>query len=361
MGYDLMQNSPIEIPLEISPKSRFDMTDISKIALDKMHGKVDSYKKAMYSSFHTTAGYLEQSLCSRLENNRERIASYIRAFRHLFPINADYLHDNMKLRSELSESEKKVEPKNADSHLTFISSGLRNNVTYANEPDIPVYFIDLDGVHEHGTRQRKTSVMFFNSEETVYEDIVQVPVSHHPVDSINLRDPKLGYLDKLNQLLKSFDVEKGRVDISLDPSEKNAGLTVNEFETLLMTHDLIDVLKNPLEFVGEKGKYILNNPHTIPKRTREYAKYDFVHIFNELMDAFHISDSRVENILSKLFALPAEKFLRVKRSISLPFSNNEEGKPAQIVEGRYQSPILIQWQNSPEYNRILHLKITRYR
>jgi len=355
-----MLSHPQEIFLTISPKERFDMIDIAKMAMEHVNGKADLYQKAMYSSFHTTAGYLEQSLCSRLQYNKDRIASYIRAFRHLFPINANYLHDKMELRSELSESQKKVEPKNGDSHLTFISSGLKNNVTYANQPDVPVYFIDLDGVHEHGTRSRKTNVLFFNTEETVYEDQVQVPVSRHPVDSINLRDPKLGYLDKLNHLLEKFEVEKGRVEISLDSSEKHAGLTVNEYETLLMTNDLIDVLKNPFEFVGEKGKYILNNPHTIPKRTREYAKYDFVHIFNELMDAFHISESVVEKMLSKFFALPAEKFLRVKRSISLPFSNLEEGKPAKIVQGTYQSPILLQWQNTSGHSRTLHLKITRY-
>ncbi len=355
-----MQTRPIEVPLIISPKARFDMNDIAKIAAEHINGKAGLYKKAMYSSFHTTAGYLEQSLCSRMQYNKDRIASYIRAFRHIFPINGNYLHDKMELRSELSDSEKQIEPKNADSHLTFISSGLKNSVTYANQPDVPVYFIDLDGVHEHGARDRKTDVLFFNTEETVFEDQVEVPVSHHPVDSINLRDPKLGYLDKLNYLLETFEVEKGRVEISLDPSEKHAGLTVNEYETLLMTHDLIEVLKNPLEFVGEKGKYILNNPHTIPKRTREYAKYDFVHVFNELMDAFRISESMVEKLLSKFFALPAEKFLRVKRSINLPFSNLEEGKPVQIVEGKYQSPILIQWQNSPSHSRKLHLKITRY-
>jgi thiamine phosphate synthase YjbQ (UPF0047 family) len=353
-------NQPLEVSLEVLPKSRFDMTDITRLAKDHVNGKAGMYRKAMYSSFHTTAGYLDQSLCSRLKHNQDRIASYIRTFKHIFPINGDYLHDKMELRSELSESQKKVEPKNADSHLTFIGSGLRNNVTYDNNSDVPVYFIDLDGVHEHGTRNRKTNILYFNEEKTVFQDLVDVPVSHHPVDSINLRDPRLGYLDKLNQLLEQFEVEKGRVEISLDPSETHSGLTVNEYETLLMTHDLIDVLKNPLEFMGEKGKYILNNPHTIPRRTREYAKYDFVQVFNELMDAFHVSESVVEKLLSKFFSLPAEKFLRLKRSVSLPFSNVEEGKAAKIVEGTYQSPILLQWQSPETKTRKLHLKIVRY-
>ena len=355
-----MNARPVQLFFELKPQARFDMIDITKSAAEKLNGHYTDYHKATYSSFHTTAGYLEQSLCSRLEYSRDRIATYIKAFRHIFPINAGYRHDKMELRSELSEQQKIVEPKNADSHLTFISSGLKNSVTYLNKPEIPVYFIDLDGVHEHGVRSRKTSVLFFNSEETVFQDRVEVPVSNHPVDSINLRDPRLGYIDKLNHLLKKYEVEKGRVDISLDHSERHAGLTVNEYETLLMTHDLIEVLKNPMEYVSEKSKYIMQNPHTIPRRTREYAKYDFVHIFNELMDAFHISESVVENILSKFFALPAEKFLRVKRSISLPFTNSEEGQPAQILQGTYQSPILVQWQKKPSRSRKLHLKITRY-
>jgi thiamine phosphate synthase YjbQ (UPF0047 family) len=355
-----MSIQPVELSFELKPQARFDMIDMTRSVAEHLNGHLADYRKATYSSFHTTAGYLEQSLCSRLEYSRERIATYIKAFRHIFPINAGYRHDKMELRSELSDSQKTVEPKNADSHLTFISSGLKNSVTYVNNPDIPVYFIDLDGVHEHGARNRKTTVLFYNAEETVFQDEVEVPVSHHPVDSINLRDPRLGYIDKLNHLLNKYEVEKGRVDIFLDASEKHAGLTVNEYETLLMTHDLVEVLKNPLEFVSEKSKYIIQNPHTIPRRTREYAKYDFVRIFNELMDAFHISESVVENILSKFFALPAEKFLRVKRSISLPFTNTQEGQPAQILQGTYQSPILVQWQNNPNRTRKLHLKITRY-
>jgi len=355
-----MKVNPKEIILDVSPQSRFDIINIAEEALIQINGNAKDYRKALYNSFHTTAGFLEQSICSRLEYSKDRISSYIKAFKHIFPIDAGYVHDKMELRSELTDIQKKVEPKNADSHLTFIGSGLKNCVTYVNKPEIPVYFIDLDGVHEHGVRNRQTSVLFYNTEETVYQDCIDVPVSHHPVDSINLRDPKLGYLDKLNLLLKKFEVEKGRIEISLDASERHAGLTVNEFETLLMTHDLIDVLKNPMQFVSEKGKYILQHPHKIPRRTREYAKYDFVHIFNELMDAFHISESVVEKMLSRFFAFPAERFLRVKRSISLPFSNHELGKAANIVQGKYQTPILVQWDTSPKRRRRIHLTIKRF-
>ncbi len=309
---------PQIVSLDLLPRSRFDIFDVSHKASEFLNGTRRLYRKAAYSSHHTTAGFLEQSFCSRLEFSKDRISSYIGAFKHLFPMNADYRHDQMELRSELTESERMVEPRNADSHLTFIGSGLKNYVTYVNKPDIPVYFIDLDGVHEFGQRNRNASVLFYNQENKVYQHTVEVPVSNHQIDSINLRDPRLGYLDKLNWLLEKYEVEKGRIDISLDPTDRAAGLTVNEYETLLMTHDLVEVLKNPRKFMGEKSRYILQNIHKLPSRTREYAKYDFVQIFNEMMDAFQLSESVVEKFLARFIAFPAERFLQVKKSVRLP-------------------------------------------
>ncbi len=356
-----MTIQPQEISLDLIPQYRFEIIDITKKISEIINGDKDRYRKATYCSFHTTAGYLDQSLCSRLNHQKDNIKSYIKAFQQLFPINADYRHDEMNLRNELTEAERQVEPKNADSHLTFIGSGLKNCVTYVNKPEMPVYFIDLDGVSEHGHRTRHTNVMYYNQEEVVFEQKVNIPVSKHPIDSVNLRDPKLGYLDKLNDILNKYEIERGRVDITLDPSERNAGITVNEYETLLMTYDLFHVLKNPMKFMSEKGRYILQNPGKIPSRTREYAKYDFVHIFNELMDAFHISQSGFEKMLAKVFTLPAEKFLRVKRGVSFLITNNGKSRTTQIVQGRYQTPILVQWKETPTLSRTITLTITRYK
>jgi hypothetical protein len=57
--------------------------------------------------------------------------------------------------------------------------------------------------------------------------------------------------------------------ICLDPAEKHSGITVNEYETLLMTHDLFEVMKSD-EIHERKGKYILQNPSKIAERTKEY-------------------------------------------------------------------------------------------
>ena len=355
-----MQPNPQLISLELLPRARFDIFDISDKASEFLNGTRNQYRKSAYSSHHTTAGFLEQSICSRLRYNKERISSYISAFKHLFPVNADYRHDQMELRSELTESERKVEPRNADSHLTFIGSGLKNYVTYMNDPEIPVFFIDLDGVHEFGQRSRTASAMFYNKEERVFRHSLEVPVSRHHIDSVNLRDPRLGYLEKLNELLDKFEVEQGRIDISLDASDRTAGLTVNEYETLLMTHDLVEVLKNPRKFMGEKSRYILQNIHKLPSRTKEYAKYDFVQIFNKLMDAFQLSESVVEKVLARFIALPAERFLQVKKNVSFLVSNRENSRSAEILQGRYQSPILVQWKRSPNQTHRLTLTITRF-
>ena len=56
---------PLHIELEIAPKSRLDIIDVKRRFTQALSGDNDHYKKAFYCSFHTTAGYLEQSICSR--------------------------------------------------------------------------------------------------------------------------------------------------------------------------------------------------------------------------------------------------------------------------------------------------------
>ena len=100
---------PFEISLDISPEYRFDVIDITKKISDLFNGSRDNYRKTTYCSFHTTAGFLDQNLSSRLNHQKEKIRSYITAFQQLFPINANYHHDVMELRDELSEAQRKVE------------------------------------------------------------------------------------------------------------------------------------------------------------------------------------------------------------------------------------------------------------
>ena len=79
------------------------------------------------------------------------------------------------------------------------------------------------------------------------------------------------------------------------------------------------------------------------------------------MDTFHISESKLENILSKFIALPASRFLRMRRRISLLISNNQTNEIAKIIHGVYQSPILVQWKPVKNQVRNLDITITRFK
>ena len=216
----------------------------------------------------------------------------MKVFQTIFPEGAGYEHDKLELRDELSEEQKRNEPQNADSHLAFIGAGLRNCVTYRHRPGEPVYFVDLDGVNEGQARQRQTTIVGFSEEEEVVRERLVIPVSAHPIDSVNLKDPKLGLYEQIEALTAKYDVPKGRVRIELAKGERHAGLTVNEYETLLMRHDLAEVLREPLRFMREKASHLLARPRAIPNRSLDYAKYDMVQIFNQLFD--HVPDERVD-------------------------------------------------------------------
>src|SRR5262245_8911929 len=138
-----MSLSPVEYRLEITPRARFDVIDINQRIAEQHGDALRAFPRALYFSFHTTAGYLEQSLSSRLNAAQDGLQPYIEVFQTLFPAGADYRHDRMELREELSAEQRIDEPRNADSHLAYIGSGLRSCVTYQNRPGASVYFIDL--------------------------------------------------------------------------------------------------------------------------------------------------------------------------------------------------------------------------
>ena len=192
------------------------------------------------------------------------------------------------MRTELTDAQKKIEPRNADSHLTYIGAGLRNCVTYRTRPGAPVYFIELDGKSDVMRRQRTTTVLAYDAERIVSRTSVRIPISKHPIDSVNLGDPRLGLLEQVNDLLARSGLDRGRVDLVVAPDERHVGLTVNEYETLLMQSDLMDVLRNPLRFARIKARNMLDDPLAIPGKTVSYARYDVVRVLNSLMEALRL-------------------------------------------------------------------------
>jgi hypothetical protein len=340
-------STPTELHLSLAPQRRFEAIDVHTRLTEEAGDVLQRHQKALYCSFHTTAGYLDQSLSGRLRHSERRLSQFFRTFHALFPEGAEYRHDRMELRTELSDEQKAVEPQNADSHLTFIGAGLRNCVTYRTQPRGPVYFIELDGMSKALRRQRSTTIIGYDHERVVAHTSVTVPVSKHPIDSINLADPRFGLVDTVNDLVARSGVDKARVDIVVDPTERNVGLTVNEYETLLMKNDLVDVLRDPLRFAKIKARHVLDDPLAVPGKTLNYAKYDVVQIMNSLMEALHLDQSSLERLFAKVMSVPARRFLRSRRVSFLAAGGSG------MVRGTYQSPIMVQWQTAEKQERKL--------
>ena len=346
--------TPLDITLELAPKTRFDVIDLRSHFADE-HAAISAYPRCLYWSFHTTAGFLDRSLAARL--SAQHIPTYVEAFRTLFPEGAGYQHDRLERRADLDAIQRASEPRNADSHLAYIASGLRTCVTHPNRPGENVFFVDLDGVNGGKPRRRRTRLIGFSQERLVGATRIEVPLSGHPIDSVNLKDPRLGIYDRLSEFVREAGIRKGRLRVVLDPSERHTALTVNEYETLLMKYDLAEVLRNPLRFVAEKYRHAIANPRAVPAKTLGYAKYDFVRVLNQSLDTFGLRGSIVEKVVARTLAVPAARFFRMRRSVSLLVSDCQHGTPS-IVEGVYQSPILVQWQHGARQTRVLNVSLS---
>ena len=130
-----MAVSPVEVTLELTPRARFDIIDVRE-RLRTAHGDLlDAYPRHLYHSFHTTAGYLEQSLADASDARDARPSPRTsKCSATMFPEGAGYEHDQLDRRKDLTSAERAVEPRNADSHLAFMAAGLSTCVSYVNRP-----------------------------------------------------------------------------------------------------------------------------------------------------------------------------------------------------------------------------------
>ncbi len=167
--YTQADSGPFYATLRIKLAARVDLIDVRGKLREEFGSDFIRYPRAFYISDHTTAGYVGRRLAKVLEHDSANIQDYLQVFLKLFPSAADYVHDKLHLRTELSEQHR---------------------------------------------------------------------------------------------------VSFGRVDVSLLAEERNTGLTVNEYETLLMKHDLKDVLRNPLHFVAQIGREALHEPCAMCSTTR---------------------------------------------------------------------------------------------
>jgi hypothetical protein len=278
----------------------------------------------------------------------------------VFPEGAGYQHDRIELRHELPPEQAEDEPANADSHLAFIGGGLRPCVSYDARRPGPAFLVDFDGTNKGRPRRRVTTLVGYEREVEVGHATVRVPVSPHPIDAVNLKGGPLGLYDQVAALIREHGVTKGRVRLELGSSERFASLTVNEYETLLMQHDLAEVLHNPLRFAAEKARHAWNDPRAVPAKAIGYAKYDLVRAINRLVDAFGLRASRLERLVARTLEVPASRFLRSRRSVDLLVSDASSPGIGGIVEGQYQAPILIQWRPAAGGSRELRVGLTQF-
>ena len=351
--------APLQIALDITPQSRLALTDVHSHAAATIGNPLERYTRCFYSSLHTTAGYLPQSLQRRLAGRGEGIISYLELYRALFPEQGGYRHDELGERAELTAEQRLREPLNGDSHLRFILGGLRACVSYRLQPD-PVYFVDLDGMCGNTPRNRTTVLVGYDEEIEVAQTDLRVPVSGHPIAAVSLKDPRYALHEQLSDFITRHGSGKGRLKLELAPGERDACLTVNEYETLLMRHDLTEVLREPFRFAAEKARHVWNEPRAVPLKARAYARYDVVQAANQLVDVLGLPTSRIEQWAARALAKPAERLFGVKRSVDLLVSDANPAGSTTIVEGTYQSPILIHWRGAASGARTVRASLTEF-
>lgn len=354
---------PFEATLRIKPASRVQLLDVRGKLREECGYEFTQHTKSFYISDHTTAGYLDQRLAELFEYDGDGIQDYLQVFQQLFPPGAGYVHDAMHLRTELTEEQRANEPLNADSHLTFVGAGLRNSASYELDGPEPVWFVELDGVHVGGTRHRRTTVVAYDDEEEVARIRLPIKSSPHAIGAQNLHDADLGFIRELEKLIAEYEVSFGRFDVALADEEKDAGLTVNEYEPLLMNYDLREALKNPFRFVARTSRdvgEVLRDPRTIPAKAMNFAQFDALQVLNKVMDTTRLRESRVERIVNRALALPVSHFLRMKRGFSLPVLDRKGDGRGEIGWGTYQSPILVQWRAPTGPTRSLDVRLIRF-
>ena len=341
-----MSPRPTELTLTLAPQRRFEAIDVNRRIADEAGDVLRRHRRALYCSFHTTAGYLDQSLSARMHHRQDLLSQFFRAFHALFPQGGEYHHDHMELRSELTDEQKVVEPRNADSHLTYIGVG---DAQLRHLPIASGCAGLLHRARRHDRRDAAASATTKWSPTTTNgssRDVDPDAGLEAPVDSINLADPRLGLLEtRSTSCSQKGGLEHGRVDLVVDPTERNVGLTVNEYETLLMQNDLAEVLRDPLRFARIKAR----NMHQRPAGdSRQDAELRQVRRRPRAQFADGSAAARpgsFERLVAKVMSLPARRFLRSRRVSFLAAGEGAEG--ARLQRGTYQSPILVQWQ-SPE-------------
>jgi hypothetical protein len=65
-------------------------------------------------------------------------------------------------------------------------------------------------------------------------------------------------------------------------------------------------------------------------------------------------------MLARALEVPASRFLRMKRSVDLLVSDRTRPGFGAVVEGTYQTPIMVQWRGARQGGRAIDVTLTRF-
>ena len=115
-----------------------------------------------------------------------------------------------------------------------------------------------------------------------------------------------------------------------------------------------------MRFAAEKARHVWNDPRAVPGKARSYAQHDLVQALNQMVDVLGLPTSRIEKWVARALSVPADRLFGVKRSIDLLVSDDNSAGRDAIVQGTYQSPILIHWRGARERVRTVNVSLTQF-
>ena len=347
-----MTASVTALRLELRPSRRPEAIDLRSLLSDALRdGPLQASERLLCISHHTTAGFLDRKLRDRLGHDPGRLEAFLGALGSVFPPEAGYEHDRLHLRDELTEVQKQSEPLNADAHLAFIGGGFTNCTALRTDDPRPLWFVDLDGVYRDRhdmpiRRTRHATVVGFYREELVTRLRIDVPVPAGP-GVVRLDDPEHPVLLQVQERVEQEGIAAGRIGVQLADPAPGVGITVNEFEALLMERDLTRVLTDPLGFARSGAQALAG-----------------------ALSALGVPSDRLRRLLDRALAHPATRVLRMQKHVSLGVLPPKAGMagdpwvdmdaPGTLVRGTYQSPLLVQRRGNLEGRRSLDVTLHRF-
>ena len=72
--------SPAQVTLDLTPSSRLDVIDVRRVLRRTYGDQLSAFPHALYVSYHTTAGYVDQRLSAAFDHDPVSLQSYVRAY-----------------------------------------------------------------------------------------------------------------------------------------------------------------------------------------------------------------------------------------------------------------------------------------